>query len=215
MYRKRFLSSRFQFIGLKTLITVGIIVLLIITFVFIEKRITPTVFAIAEAKTKVMLAEAISKSVKEKIAKNIQYKDLISVHKNSNGQVTLIQVNTIEINRIESETTLEVIKALKETTLKYIQFPIGMVTGSKMLADLGPPIRIALYPVGSVHVNTSESFEQAGINQTRHRVILDITAEIKMVQPLMSSNVTVRTNVPIAETIIIGEVPRAILDLKN
>lgn len=194
---------------------VAVIILLVTSFVLIEKKITPTVFAIAEAKTKVMLVEAISKSVKDKIAKNVQYKDLISIHKNSQGQVTLIQVNTIEINRLESDTTLEVIKALEESTLNYIQFPIGMITGSKILADLGPPIRVFLYPLGSVQVNTSESFEHAGINQTRHRVILDITAEIKMVQPLMSSKVTVRTDVPIAETIIIGEVPRAILDFKN
>lgn len=215
MFRKRYLrTSRFRINGFKLLI-ICIVFLLIITFVFVEKRITPTIFAIAEAKTKVMLAEAISKSVKDKIAKNVQYKDLISIHKNLNGQVTLIQVNTIEINRLESETTLEVIKTLEEVTLEYIQFPIGMVTGSKLLAEFGPNIRVALYPVGSVHVNTSETFKQAGINQTRHRVILDITAEIKIVQPLMSSNITVRTDVPITETIIIGEVPEAILDFKN
>lgn len=197
------------------LTAVIIIILLITIFIFVESRITPTVFAIAEAKTRVMLVEAISKSVKDKVAKNVQYKDLISIHKNSEGQVTLIQVNTMEINKLETETTLEVIKTLEESTLKSIQFPIGMITGSKILADLGPPIHVSLYPLGSVQVNTSEYFEQAGINQTRHCVVLDITAEVKMVQPLMSSKVTVRTDVPIAETIIIGEVPRAILDFKK
>jgi sporulation protein YunB len=90
-----------------------------------------------------------------------------------------------------------------------------MITGSKILANFGPMIKISLYPVGTVQVDTKEAFEEAGINQTRHRILLEITAEIKVVQPLLtSSNMKIKTDVPIAETIIIGNVPQAILDFK-
>lgn len=184
-------------------------------FRFIEHQISPSVFAITEAKARILATEAINKAVKEKITKNIQYKDLITIHKNTSGQVTLIQVNTIEINRLETETTLEVIQTLKEITMEGIQIPLGMITGSKILANFGPMIKISLYPVGTVQVDTKEAFEEAGINQTRHRILLEITAEIKVVQPLLtSSNMKIKTDVPIAETIIIGNVPQAILDFK-
>jgi sporulation protein YunB len=184
-------------------------------FRFIEHQISPSVFAITEAKARILATEAINKAVKEKITKNIQYKDLITIHKNTSGQVTLIQVNTIEINRLETETTLEVIQTLKEITMGGIQIPLGMITGSKILANFGPMIKISLYPVGTVQVDTKEAFEEAGINQTRHRILLEITAEIKVVQPLLtSSNMKIKTDVPIAETIIIGNVPQAILDFK-
>ncbi|WP_422445439.1 sporulation protein YunB [Thermoanaerobacterium sp. DL9XJH110] len=184
-------------------------------FRFIEHQISPSVFAITEAKARILATEAINKAVKEKITKNIQYKDLITIHKNTSGQVTLIQVNTIEINRLETETTLEVIHTLKEITMEGIQIPLGMITGSKILANVGPMIKISLYPVGTVQVDTKEAFEEAGINQTRHRILLEITAEIKVVQPLLtSSNMKIKTDVPIAETIIIGNVPQAILDFK-
>ena len=59
-----------------------------------------------------------------------------------------------------------------------------------------------------------EAFEEAGINQTRHRIFLEIAASIQIVQPLLSSTITVKTDVPLAETIIIGNVPQAILDFK-
>jgi sporulation protein YunB len=183
-------------------------------FMFFERQVTPSIYAISEAKARIIATEAINKAVKEKIVKNVQYKDLISIHKNTYGQVALIQINTIEINRLETETTLEVVEALQEVTLEGIKMPLGMITGSKILANIGPIIKVYLHPIGAVQVNTTESFEEAGINQTRHRVILEITAEIKIVQPLLSSRVIVKTDIPVAETIIIGNVPQAILDFK-
>ncbi|ADL08143.1 sporulation protein YunB [Thermosediminibacter oceani] len=195
------------------LITIALITFLML--IFIERQIAPTVFAIAEARTRILATEAINRAVKEKIAKNVQYKDLITIHKDVSGQITLIQINTIEINRIETETTLEVVKALKEITMDGIQIPLGSVTGSKIFANLGPPINVSLYPVGTAHVHTSEAFEEAGINQTRHKIILDITAQVRVVRPFLSSSVEVKTNVPIAETIIVGNVPQTILDFKQ
>lgn len=181
---------------------------------FIERQLTPNILAIAETQARIIATEAINKAVKEKITKNVQYKDLISIHKDTSGQITLIQINTVEINRLESETALEVIKVLREVTMNGITLPIGSATGSKILSNYGPMIRISLLPAGAAEVDTVEAFEEAGINQTRHRIVLEITANIQVVQPLLSSNITVKTNVPLVETIIIGNVPQAILDFK-
>lgn len=192
-----------------------IIILAFLVFFLAEHRFTPSLIAIAESRAKILTTEAINEAVKEKIVKNVKYKDLITIHKNTAGQITLIQINTVEISRIEAETALEVTKTLKDVTIDSIDIPIGMITGSNILANYGPKIRINLYPVGNVKVNTDESFEEAGINQTRHRIILNIIAEIKIARPLLSSTMEVETNVPVAETIIVGDVPRAILDFKQ
>lgn len=191
------------------------IVIFPILFAFIEKQIAPSVLAIAEARARIIATEAINKAVKERITKNIKYTDLIAIHKDINGQVTLIQINTIEINRIETETSLEVIKTLKEISMEKIKIPLGIITGSKILSNMGPLINVSLYPVGTVYVDTSEAFEEAGINQTRHKILLDITAQVRIVQPLLSSRVEIKTSVPIAETIIVGTVPQTILDFKR
>ena len=175
-------------------------------FNFVEYQLTPNIIAIAETQARIIATEAINKAVKDKIAKNVQYKDLISIHKDASGQITLIQINTVEINRLESETALEVIKVLREVTMDGITLPIGSATGSKILSNYGP--------VGTADVNTVEAFEEAGINQTRHRIVLEIIANIQIIQPLLSSNITVKTHVPLVETIIIGNVPQAILDFK-
>ncbi|MDD4570660.1 MAG: sporulation protein YunB [Tepidanaerobacteraceae bacterium] len=191
-----------------------IVVIFYFVFNFIEYKLTPPIIAIAEAKARAIATEAINKAVKDKIVKNVQYKDLISIHKDTGGQITLIQINTVEINRLESETALEVVKVLREVTMEGIALPIGAATGSKILSNYGPVIRISLFPAGTAYVNTVEAFQEAGINQTRHRIVLEIIANIKIVQPLLESDITVKTDVPLAETIIIGNVPQAILDFK-
>jgi sporulation protein YunB len=192
-----------------------LIIILSILFAFIERQIAPSVLAIAEARARIIATEAINKAVKERITKNIKYTDLIAIHKDVNGQVTLIQINTIEINRIETETSLEVVKTLKEISMEKIKIPLGLITGSKILSNMGPSINVSLYPVGTAYVDTSEAFEEAGINQTRHKILLDITAQVRIVQPLLSSRVEIKTSIPIAETIIIGTVPQTILDFKQ
>ncbi|MCR4432064.1 MAG: sporulation protein YunB [Tepidanaerobacteraceae bacterium] len=215
MFIKRFYKRRnsYGFINFIAIITIFIFIFVGI-FIFIERQLSPSIFAIAEARARILATEAINMAVKDKITKDVQYKDLITIHKNASGQITLIQINTIEINRLETETSLEVVKTLQEITMDGIKIPLGMITGSKILANFGPSIKISLYPVGTVYVNTTEAFEEAGINQTRHRIMLDINAEIKIVQPFLSSNMVVKTDVPIAETIIVGNVPQAILDFK-
>jgi len=191
------------------------LVLSYMLFNLIEYQVTPNIMAIAETQARIAATEAINNAVKEKITKNVKYKDLISIHKDSSGQITLIQINTVEINRLEAETSLEVIKALREATVDGIRIPLGAATKSKILSNYGPKIRIKLLPAGTARVNTVEAFEEAGINQTRHRIILDITANIQIIQPLLRSNIAVTTQVPLVETIIVGNVPQAILDFKK
>jgi len=197
------------------LIVIMTMTLCYLVFNFIEYQVTPNILAIAENQAKIIATEAINNAVKEKITKNVTYKDFISIHKDSSGQITLIQINTVEINRLEAETSLEVIKALREATMDGIRIPLGAATNSKILSNYGPLIRIELLPVGTIKVNTVEAFEEAGINQTRHRIFLDITANIQIIQPLLRSNIIVNTNVPLVETIIVGNVPQTILDIKK
>jgi len=191
-----------------------VVILCYIVLFTVEHSITPSIIAIAESRARILATEAINHAVREKTVKNVRYKDLITIHKNASGQITLIQINTVEINRIEAETALEVVNALKEVTIDGIEIPLGMITGSKILANYGPKIKVNLYPVGNAKVNTDETFDEAGINQTRHRILLNIATEIRIVRPFLNSIITVETSVPVAETIIVGDVPRAILDFK-
>lgn len=195
------------------LLFMGFVLLAWGIFAFIEYQLTPNVLAVAEARARILATEAINTAVKEKIVNKVQYKDLITIHKDTSGQITLIQINTIDINRLETETALEVTRILNSISLHGVSVPLGTLSGSKVLANTGPHIKVLLQPLGTVQVDTTEVFESAGINQTRHRIVFQIAAQIKIVQPMLSTDITVKTDVPIAETIVIGNVPQALLNL--
>ena len=76
-----------------------------------------------------------------------------------------------------------------------------------------PSIRVKIIPQGSVTVDYATEFESTGINQTRHRIYIIVNTDIKMIVPLVSENIRVTTNIPIAETIIVGDVPESFVNV--
>ncbi len=162
---------------------------------------------IAEARAMVIATETINNVINDKVSRTIDPNKLVIVHVDNRGRAVLIQPNTMEFNRLAADTTIQVQNALKIITEEKIYIPIGQVFGSQLLASLGPKIMVTVIPVGTVQVKVVDKFEQAGINQTRHMVYLMATTNIQIVVPLVSKRVSVNTQVPIAEYVVIGDVP--------
>ena len=154
-----------------------------------------------------MATTSINQAIREKVAKNIRYEDLISVKVDNRGRVVLMQPNTGEINRLASDATITVQQLMKNTKDK-IYLPLGQLLGSQLLAGRGPDIPIVIVPVGTVESRVYDVFEEAGINQTRHKIYLEVKTMVRIVVPLLRSIVEIRSEVPLTEAIIMGEVPQ-------
>jgi sporulation protein YunB len=163
--------------------------------------------AIAETRATRIATQAINNVINNRVSLTVDPKTLVNVTLDEHGRVVLIQPNTMEFNRLAADTTMKVQDALEEITEEKINIPIGQVLGSQMLASMGPKITVTIIPVGTVQVKVVDKFEQAGINQTRHMVYLAATTQIRIVVPLVSQSVSVNTQVPIAEYVVVGEVP--------
>ena len=83
----------------------------------------------------------------------------------------------------------------------------GSFTGNDFLSGVGPNVKIRVMPAGTVMTEFKTEFLSAGINQTRHRVYIDVVCHMRVVAPLASSDVLVDNSVTVAETILIGDVP--------
>ncbi|MBW4829670.1 MAG: sporulation protein YunB [Clostridiaceae bacterium] len=174
-------------------------------FRYIDKNIKPTLVAISEIKAKAIANQVINDSVNLKVNDDIDYKDLIFVRYDDNGKVTLMQANTIIMNNISSEVASEVQKRLKKVSESEVDVPLSNAFDTQLL-NL-PSINMKMVPEGTVYVDFATEFQESGINQTRHRIYLIVEANIKIIVPLVSEEVKISTNVPIAETVIIGDVP--------
>lgn len=197
-------------------IFICIVILLLITVVpfgIIESNLKPTILAIAKAEAEQVAVRAIQDAINEKVAKSVEYKDLIFIRTDNRGRVVLMQANTIKINSLAAETILDIQKSLSKLEGKVIPIPVGQVLKSQLLAAFGPKIKVTLVPIGTVKVKVADDFQQAGINQTRHRLYLNVFSQVKIIIPLVTDNIEVAAQVPIAETIIVGEVPQTYLNL--
>lgn len=183
------------------------------SYLFLDRRVRPTLFSIAEIKVTHMAVDAINKTVQLEVSSSeMDYEDFIDVRLDYNGRVALMQANTVRINKMAADITLDVQENLQELQKTSVSVPLGQVLGSYIFADMGPYINIGIHPMGTVSVDVVDRFEQAGINQTRHKIYLDFFTTVRVVVPLYSGEVEIATKVPVAESIIVGDVPEAVIN---
>ena len=129
------------------------------------------------------------------------------------GKITMIESNTVMMNKVASDVALRIQEELKQvkTTTSYI--PIGTALGSPILAKYGPQLKVSIEPIGTVYVNFKTDFEDAGINQTRHRIYLEVNTKVKVVIPLTTDTKEVKAEIPICETVIVGDVPNSYINI--
>ena len=131
------------------------------------------------------------------------------------GRVRLIQANTPEMNRLAARVSLLSQEKLQAVRDQKVRVPLGSALGLTLFAGAGPKIEVQILPVGSVHAAFHTDFQTAGINQTRHRVTLLITAQVQLVIPTGAQTVEASAQVAMAESIIVGEVPETFTDVGN
>lgn len=165
-------------------------------------------FDIAEVRAIQLATEAANKALQQEVAnENLQYQDFILIHKDSDGRIVLMQANTIRVNKFAADTTLAVQKALEDLSWQSFGIPVGQVLGIPFLANLGPRIKYNILPVGAVRVNVVDTFESAGINQTRHSIYLNFDTNVRIVIPSKGGVAVVGMQVPLVDSIIVGNVP--------
>jgi sporulation protein YunB len=191
----------------------GLLILGMYSFWQIETNLKPTLLTLAEAKATVIATQTINTVITQKVTHDADPKQLVNVHLDNRGRVVLIQPNAMAFNRLAAETTMEVQSALEKIREEQIYIPMGQIFGSQIFASFGPKITVSILPVGTVEVKVIDKFEQAGINQTRHLIYLVATTSVRIVVPLVSKAVIVKTQVPIAEYIVVGDVPSTYLQL--
>ena len=133
--------------------------------------------------------------------------DVLIIEKDQNGNIALIDINTEYVNIIKSRLTLDIIEKLTE--YKYLDFgiPLGNALNSYAFSGLGPEIPIRATPVGNVVSKTKSSLVSGGVNQTKYELYIEFIACVEISGPLFTETREIKTELCIAQTVIIGKVP--------
>ncbi len=199
--------SLLRSIGLK-LISVSLIFIGMMLFVDVSLR--PVVEKVNYIQCSNAVTDIINSAVVDELRReDVDYSTLVRLTTNNDGEVISIESNVTNINILQAAVSSRLNRELQRMSAVDISIPVGTLLGVQMLHGRGFDVGISLHPSGYPRTQIISEFTEAAINQTRHRIIIEVVAVVDAVIPGYSTGVTVTTTVVAAETIIVGRVPDA------
>lgn len=178
--------------------------------VYLEVRLKPVVREMAVARSRTIATRVISEAIHQTISdQNVTYDELVSFEKTEEGMISAVKTNIIKVNQLKSSLSMSILDRLSQIEEDELAIPIGSIVNGDLFSGRGFKIKIKLIPIGSVSTDITNSFTSAGINQTLHKINMEVRAVISLILPTLSTNVDIVNSVCIAETVIVGQVPSA------
>ncbi len=196
---------------------VRMIAILVIAFTFayfIIQAIQPIMEkqCISMAKS---IATKISNAEATKVMANYEYEDLLNITKDSEGNIKMVGTNIITVNEIISDIPIRVQEEMEKSENNTFQIRLGSFLGSNLFAGRGPNVEIKMEIAGHLDTNLKSEFIDAGINQTLHRIYLELICDVIILTPFETMEEQIVNQVLLAEGVIVGEVPSSYYNLEG
>ena len=191
-----------------------IILTAIITFKSLLGAINPILnrLCMDEAKN---IATKISNEQASLIMNKYKYEDIITIVRDDNGNIKMLQTNIKSVNELTSDIPNNIVSAMKSEENSNISIYLGSILGLKIFSAQGPKINVRIANVGNVETNLVSQFVEQGINQTLHRIYLEIVCEVSILTPYDTISEKIINQVLIAESVIVGNVPDAYYNIQT
>ncbi len=180
--------------------------------IFFRYKFNKPVRELAQAQVVNVTSDLINDAIDRQIeVGDIQYDRVVYFEKDLNGGITALKTNMSEVNRLKTNT----LNLINDEILALDQTDIGIPAGSLFLPEFFSG-RGALIPVQILAIRNSDAyfesdFTQAGINQTLHKLNMHVLVDVSVLVLGQASSFTVSSEVVVAETILIGDVPNTFL----
>lgn len=182
---------------------------------YFRKNVVPTVMESSVAQVRAIGTNAVNLAATTVIKGGISYDDLFTVIKDNEDNVQMIQTNSPRINTIAREIANLAQANLDELGVQTVDIAFGTFTGIALLTGFGPDVSINIVPIGTANCDFVSSFLSAGINQTVHKIYIDVYADINIITPIDDIMVSVKAEVLVCENLIVGKIPETFLSVGN
>ena len=191
-----------------------IIVTATITFKVIINAINPILnrLCIDAAKN---IATIISNEQASLIMNKYEYDDIITLIRDNDGNIKMLQTNIKSVNEITSDIPNNIVHELENKENSNISIYLGSILGLKILSAQGPKINVKIASVGNVETNLKSQFIAQGINQTLHRIYLELACEVSILTPYDTITEKITNQILIAESVLVGNVPDSYYNLQT
>ena len=185
------------------------LIIILIILILLDIRLRPIIKSIMADKARSVAINAIDNAVNKELGtQNFKYSDIVQIERAEEGKLLGITTNIQKINCLRSSLSNAISNELNKEEIKKIKIPLGAILGTELLSGTGPIITVKLFVTGNVTTDFESELSEAGINQTKHRINLNTEVNMAAIIPGYPVDTNVKTNVTIAETVIVGEVPK-------
>lgn len=206
-------------IGRRICVAVAIIlVLAVLSLSYMNAELDEILSEVAYRQLQNMVTQIINESVAE-VMELPQYKDgnFVTVTRSSDNSIRSVTANSVLINRVRADITNRIAERVGLLAEYAVPVSYENIFNDAFIFSLLPKmtIDVTVEPFGAVNSSVESRFVDAGINQTNHIVEMDIDVRVAGLLLEAIIDVEVSTNVCLAETVIVGDVPNVWLGTSN
>lgn len=189
-----------------------LVLVLILAFMLLRSKYREVIQDLAETQVKNTTSDLTNDAIAKQIAAgDIQYDRIVYFEKDLDGRITAMKTNMTEVNRLKTD----ILNIINDEILALDTSDIGIPLGSLILPELfsgkGPAIPVHILSIRNSDANFVSHFSEAGINQTLHQLTMEVSVDVAVLVLGRTRSFTINSEVVVAETVIIGDVPQTFL----
>lgn len=190
------------------------IILAIFTGILLtDAKLRPAIYDLASVEAKAVAAKTIHTAVEKILAKSsVSYADIVGISRNDSGSITGITTDIVKLNLFKSQVTNAVDDEFINKGGTKVSVPLGSASGITFLSGWGPYVSVKINMLSSTQSDFENIFESAGINQTQHSVMLNLSTQVILTMTGRRITTNVNTSFCVAQTVIVGTVPNVMVE---
>lgn len=189
-----------------------VLMALCLGFLMLRSRYREVIRDLAETQVKNTTSDLTNDAIAKQIAEGvIQYDRIVYFEKDLEGRITALKTNMSEVNRLKTDILNLINDEILALDTSDIGIPLGSLVLPELLSGKGPAIPVHILSIRNSDAVFSSKFSQAGINQTLHQLTMVVNVDVAILVLGQTSSFTVNSEVVVAETVIVGDVPSTFL----
>ncbi len=167
----------------------------------------PIIKTYCSSKINAITEQALNVAVSNVINSSVNYDNIMTINYTNDGDINYISANQYMINTITREIVKDAHERIKALDEEYMYIPIGTLTGIALFSGRGHRVKLSSSPVGIIGSSFDSQFISVGINNTLHKIYLNVQARVEMPLPIKKQIIDVKQQVLLCESVIVGKVP--------
>ena len=173
-----------------------------------ERALRPVLAAAARYQVRSQVTAAVEQwAARDLQERGVDYSDFVTITRNEAGEITALSADMARLNLLRAELSAHLLERLEDSQLE-LTIPVGSLLPLEPTWARGPELHLRALALGTASAEFESEFTSAGINQTRHRLWLELSVPVTVLLPGGGEELTVDSRLCVAETVIVGRVPQ-------